>query len=75
VKILAVEWRTALLTVGFVAIETRLGNWKAYVGPAANGGSLDADAQFVAMHGAKLEEHEARAFFPQFADKGYGDPE
>ena len=73
-KILAVEWRSSGLLVGFVAIETDIGNWKAYVGPGMGNAPGD-DARFIAMCGAKLMEHEARAFFPQFAAKAYEQPD
>ena len=62
-KVIATKWRTARNSVGFVAIETGLGGWKAYTG-CASFGCETLDAQTIADTGCKLSKSEAIAFFP-----------
>lgn len=89
-KILAVEWRSALYTIGFVAYATenpaKPGEWNSVVGfvpeliyivehPETDehnitsiplgGQSPDADAQYIAANGAKIEWNIAKELFPQ----------
>lgn len=55
------------LCIGAVAVKTKEGKLKAYIG-YGTGILEDADAQSIAQHGAKLIESEARGIFPQFKD-------
>jgi len=80
-KILAVEWRSSLHTVGFVAYESFTdGEWNSVVGYvpdyieaievgnhfAIHGGeNQETDAQYIAANGAKIEWNVARELFPQ----------
>lgn len=62
-QILAIEWRAAVDTVGFVAV-TYGRYWQAYVG-VSRGWDEKSDAIYIAENGAKLSWTEAQAFFPQ----------
>jgi hypothetical protein len=71
-KILAIEWRSAVDTVGIVLIENDFGQQSARIGAIdtdAFGRSEEHDKQYIANTGAKLIYREAKAFFP-FIKKG-----
>jgi hypothetical protein len=68
-RVMNATWRCGADVVGAVAVE-RVDGWKAYIGVGA-GSDEDADASAIAAHGAPLLEPEARAFFPQYADRPY----
>lgn len=71
-KIIGQYWlgTYGILTMGVVAIETRLGGWKAYIGIA---GGIDqaVDLERIAENGNKLQRPHAEAFFPQFKELKY----
>ena len=58
------KWRSAIDTVGVVAVKTFEGGWKAYIG-VGKGLDEDYDIMHVANHGAKLRKLEAMSFFPE----------
>lgn len=74
-KILAAEWRSARYTIGFIAYATEnpanLGEWNSVAGPSLNdlfsGDDIDteADMQFIAANGAKIEWNIAKELFPR----------
>lgn len=68
--VIATRWLTNA-RIGVVAIRTRAGNWKAYVG-YQSGPSEREDAQAIAGEGHKLTEAEARAFFAHLDVDGLG---
>lgn len=74
-RILKVEWRSALDTVGIVLIENDMGQQSAKIGVANHIMMLsideEADALYIAENGAKLTFNEARGFFPDLDEKKY----
>jgi len=62
-KILAVEWRAGLDTVGIVAFQRYGDKWRAVMG-VARGKEEKDDIRHIAAHGAVLSRREAMAFFP-----------
>lgn len=79
-QILAVKWRSARHTVGFVAYATgnptQEGEWNSVVGylprlllPTGqlitNDDDDELESQYIAAHGAKLSWQEAEVFFPE----------
>lgn len=70
-KILDYKWMTTGQgdLIGVVAIDSRDGDWKAYIG-VAPGAHEEHDMQMVAKHGARIYEIDvACAYFPQL-DRG-----
>ncbi len=74
-KILASEWRSSSQTVGFIAYDTGFdGQWNSVVGyrPLTELeieahiylSTTEADEQYIADHGAKLEWQLAQILFP-----------
>jgi len=65
-KIIGIEWRSGINTVGIIAVESKKGRWKAFIGglPEKGGEDPDRDAVYIARLGCKLSEDEARVFFP-----------
>ena len=65
-KIVQVEWRSAIDTVGIVLVKRDGdGKFRAYIGQARGfDNSAYEDAQYIAAHGAKLTFNEAKGFFP-----------
>ena len=54
-KILGIEWRSGINTVGIVAVESKTGRWKAFIGglPEEGGGEdPDKDAVYIAHWGS-----------------------
>lgn len=62
-KVVAVEWRSALDTVGIVLIKDEHAGYKAYIG-VAKMGDEKLDTNYIKGHGAKLTYEEAVGFFP-----------
>ena len=68
------KWRTVGRggsgTLGMVASKAPEGRWVAHLGICANV-EQEVDAVHIMQHGAKLNEPEARAFFPELAAMVY----
>lgn len=71
-KVIGVHWRSSLETTGFVLVHSSDGMLRAYVGRARSG-SDDADAHWIAEHGARLLYREAVAFFPTIKAEEYAE--
>lgn len=69
-KIIEWTWRSGRQTVGIVAAEVGVGQWRGYIGVAQDV-SEEYDAGFIRDWGAKLTESEARPFFPSMKDRPY----
>lgn len=82
-KILKMEWRSALMSTGIIAYATPRPNkenlWSAAIGYMENTVIMgvivpndeDEEAQYIAQNGAKLSWKEAQAFFPDMDIKNY----
>lgn len=76
-KILAVEWRSAKDTVGFVLMENEIGEQSVRVGKTKPNpdypfvAPLHDDVRYIAYNGAKLSFKEAQAFFPWIKEENY----
>lgn len=68
-KILAIEWRSALHTVGFVAYDTGFDDeWNSVVGYQHSEIYIPREEeviQYIAANGAKIEWQIAQILFPQ----------
>lgn len=67
-KKLAVQWRSAVKTTGFVLMENEVGGVSCRVGQSWSS-SEDNDITWIMEHGAKLSKTEALAFFPHFKER------
>lgn len=67
--IIGTVWKSSTVTIGIIAIKSHNG-FKAYIAPVT-GLNKNQDKLYVANWGAKLNEAEARGFFPNFNNIHY----
>lgn len=70
-KIIQIEWRSGIDTVGIVLCELTTGELRAYIGVPKTNDDEDIDARYIADYGAKLSFDEAVGFFPKIKRKNY----